>query len=162
MPASTLYRIDALDPGQLDRIRTGGEDDFGNRVVRLAGHEAGAPLRCCLRDSRDGEDITLIAHQPSTVGGPYAEVGPVFIHADRCEGYAATGYPDGFRHRSQLLRGYDADGRQVDNTVTEGPAAEAAIEQLLARPEIAFVHSRNLMAGCYMFRITRITRTGPG
>jgi hypothetical protein len=155
MPASTPFRVEAIEPDQLDRIRARGEDDFGNPVVRLVDHEAGAPLRCCLRDSVDGEDIALIAHQPSKIGGPYAEVGPVFIHADGCAGYAAAGYPEGFRHRRQLLRAYDADGWQVDNTVVEGRAAEAGIEQLLARPDVAFVHSRNLMAGCFMFRIVR-------
>jgi hypothetical protein len=151
------FRIDAIPAAELDRIRANGVDDFGNplapRVVRESG---GTPLRCCLRDADAGERVVLIAYRPSEVGGPYAEVGPVFVHPQRCEGYGANGrYPEGFRHRQQLLRAYDARGRQVENVIVDGVRAEFAITDLLDRRDVAFVHSRNVLAGCYMFAITR-------
>jgi hypothetical protein len=151
------FRVDAIPAVELDRIRAAGVDDFGNplepRVVRQAG---GTPLRCCLREADAGERVVLIAYRPSEVGGPYAEVGPVFVHAEHCDGYAETGrYPQGFRHRQQLLRAYDARGRQVENVIVDGVRAEYAITDLLGRPDVAFVHSRNVLAGCYMFAITR-------
>ena len=96
------------------------------------------------------------ARSPASLVRPYAEVGPVFVHAERCDGYALTGrYPEGFRHRQQLLRAYDARGRQVENVIVDGVRAEFAINDLLHRHDVAFVHSRNVLAGCYMFAITR-------
>lgn len=154
---TTRFRVTALPSADLDRIRGRGVDDFDNSlVVTVNGEEGGAPLRCCLREASVGERVALIAYQPAIVGGAYAEVGPVFIHADPCAGYNdGDAYPAGFRHRRQLFRSYDADGRQVDNSIVDGQDAESAIGDLFARSAVAYVHSRNVLAGCYMFTIAR-------
>jgi hypothetical protein len=151
------FRVGAIAAAELDRIRANGVDDFGNpltpRVVRRSGD---TPLRCCLREADAGERVVLVAYRPSDVGGPYAEVGPVFVHAQPCDGYAPSGrYPEGFRHRQQLLRAYDERGRQVENVIIDGVRAEFAIDDLLNRRDVAFIHSRNVLAGCYMFAISR-------
>lgn len=146
-------RVTPLPADALDRVRTRGADDFGNPLTPVAVVAGETPLRCCLRDATAGEQVVLVAWQPSALPGPYAEVGPVFVHAERCAGPAGAGYPEGFRHRRQLFRAYDAQGRQVDNEVHEGTGAEAALSALLTRPDVAYVHSRNVLAGCYMFRV---------
>ena len=153
----TSFQVTALPREDLDRIRSRGVDDFGNELVVMTQQdEGGRPLRCCLRDGTVGERFALIAWQPADVGGPYAEVGPVFIHADSCDGYPTDNvYPEGFRHRNQLFRAYDRDGWQVDNRLVEGGNAEAAIADLFARPETSYLHSRNALPGCYMFTISR-------
>jgi hypothetical protein len=151
---SAGFRVAAIPADELERIRERGVDDFGNPVEPFEVTTGGAPLRCCLRDAEAGERIALIAYRPADVGGPYAEVGPVFVHAGACAGYADDDrYPEGFRGRNQLLRAYDARGRQVENVVVDGAAAERAITGLLARPDVAFLHSRNVLAGCYMFTV---------
>ena len=149
------FEIRPIPIAHLDRLRTRGQDDFGNPWVVRVDDEGGSPLRCCLRETRPGERIVLIGYQPSAVGGPYAEVGPVFVHAEACGGWSGPGYPAGLRHRQQLLRAYDGDGNQVDNILVESGEQEAGIEKLLSRPEVAFVHARNLMAGCFAFAIER-------
>ena len=149
---TTRFQVSALPSSDLQRIRARGTDDFGNAIVGQADSDAdGVPLRCCLREAAAGERFALIAWQPADVGGPYAEVGPVFIHVDSCPGYSAVDdYPEGFRHRRQLFRAYDAEGRQVNNQIVEGRDAELAIARLFARTDVSFVHSRNVLAGCYM------------
>jgi len=152
--SSTAFRVRAIRRDELEHIRARGLDDFGNRLEPFMVTEGGAPLRCCLRDAQPGERIALIAYRPASVGGPYAEVGPVFVHAEACAGYADVDrYPEGFRGRNQLLRAYDAQGRQVENVVVDGAAAERGIAGLLARPDVAYLHSRNVLAGCYMFAV---------
>ncbi len=114
--------------------------------------------------------MALLARRPSAVPGAYAEVGPVFIHAQPCPGPAGTGYPEGFRHRQQLLRAYDGQGRAVDNGIVDGAAAEGALQALLARPDVIDVHSRNwssrtalTFVGCVRGREQRCTGvTGSG
>jgi hypothetical protein len=159
----TAYRVTAIPARYLDRVRRRAVDDFGNPiVVRRADSDSGTPLRCCLRDAGIGEEYVLIAYQPMRLPTPYAEVGPVFVHAAECGGWSGVGYPPGNVHRPQLLRAYDEAGSQVDNIIVEAVAAEAGIVDLLARPEVAFVHSRNVLAGCFMFAIDRADATaGP-
>jgi hypothetical protein len=154
---SLAFRVVALDPDGLDRIRARGVDDFGNPVVVNVNTEVGGtPLRCCLREAAVGEHVALIAYQPALVGGPYAEVGPIFVHAEHCGGYEMPdAYPEGFRHRRLVLRAYDVEGRQVDNQIVDGSEAEAGITDLLSRAEVAYLHTRNVLAGCYMFTVTR-------
>ena len=151
------FIVYALPPAELDRIRAAGRDDFGHPLRFFVNDDVpGAPLRCCLRDAEIGERVALLAWRPLTEApdSPYAEVGPIFIHADECPGYPeGSGYPAGFRHRSQLLRSYSADGDIVDYEITEGADAEPTIERLLANPAVAVIHSRNVKAGCYMFTI---------
>jgi hypothetical protein len=151
------FRIHALPDSYLERIRARGIDDFAHPVV-ASRERAGAPLRCCLREAAAGEAVALIAYQPSTLGGPYAEIGPIFVHANPCAGYPDTGrYPQAFRHRRQVLRVYDAEGSQIYdlNRIVEGHDAEVTITELLARHQVSYLHSRNVLAGCYMFNITR-------
>ncbi len=155
---STLS-FEALPSEELHRIRSIGFDDFGHAVrVFVNDKEPGTPLRCCLREAREDERVALIAWRPlhDAPDSVYAEVGPVFIHADDCPGYQDGGrYPEGFRHRQQVLRSYTAAGDLLDTTITDGPAAETDILRLLSAPAAAVVHSRNVQAGCYMFAIRR-------
>jgi hypothetical protein len=156
--AGLRFAIEALPAADLDDIRRAARDRHGNplvcRVVSAA--DAGSPLRCCLREAAAGERIVLIAHSPRGGTGEYREVGPVFIHADKCAGYATPGrYPDGFRHRPQVFRAYDSHGRICDAVLVDGIDAERVIGELLARPDVAVVQSRNVLYGCYMFLISR-------
>lgn len=151
------FRVHAIPAEQLRAVRARGRDDLGN-ALRPVPAGGGEPLRCCLRDAAPAEPIALIGHRPSPLGGPYAETGPVFVHAEECPGYPEpAAYPAGFRTRRQIFRSYGVDGRIVDAEVVAGAVAEAAIERLLARPEVARIDSRNVAHGCYMFRVERAT-----
>lgn len=157
----TTFTISAIAADDLDRIRAQGVDDFGNALtVQTVADDGGVPLRCCLREGRPGEHVALIAHRPFTTTGPYAEVGPVFVHADPCDGWSGAGYPAGFQHRSQLLRAYDAAGRQVANVIAPPGGSEPVIDDLLSRADVDVVHSRNVLAGCWMFSARRSIAPG--
>ena len=151
------FKVSALPPAVLDRIRARGIDDVGNPlVISVNQEEGGTPLRCCLREAAVGEEVALLAWCPAPMPGAYAETGPIFVHAGSCAGWSETGYPEGFRHRRQLLRAYNQAGQAVNNRLIDGADGEAALQDLLATPDVAYVHSRNPMAGCYMFTVSAI------
>jgi hypothetical protein len=151
---STLV-FEPIPAAELDRIRAAGADEAGNRLTPQADPEGGNPLRCCLREARPGEQVLLIAYTPSGTAGAYAERGPVFIHADPCGGYATPDrYPPGLSHRQQVVRAYDRDGQIADGILAEdGEHAVAIIQRMLARPDVALVHLRNVGYGCYNFAV---------
>ena len=163
----SAFRVTPIPADVLDRIRAAGHDDFGNPLVPAADEDGGSPLRCCLRRSAPGDRLCVISYRPFTRPGPYAESGPVFIHADRCAGYGDTGaYPAGYRDwPTMVFRPYRYDGVIAYDAIQMGDAetAEALIADIFADPTIEFIHTRNVYAGCYMFRISRpVTATGAG
>ncbi|WBQ06709.1 DUF1203 domain-containing protein [Kribbella sp. CA-293567] len=139
---------------ELDRIRCNGHDDFGNPLTaRTSG--AGAPLRCCLRLTREGEQIALVSHRPSALGGPYAEVGPVFVHLDPCPGPAESSFPTEFTDRHAVLRPYDGTGQMLDGVLVEPGRSESELTRLFDDPAVELVHVRNVIAGCWNFSVRR-------
>lgn len=150
------FRIHALPTEVLESVRATGLDAGGNRVERVTAR-GGEPLRCCLRNAVPGEDLLLFGYEPPLPPSPYREVGAVFAHAEPCAGPDdVAGYPPDWRGRPQVLRAYDDRGWiHGATTVHDGHDPEKAIAVLLAEPDVAQIHSRNVAWGCYMFTITR-------
>ena len=152
---TATFRISAIPPQTLDRIRVAGQDDFGNPLEVIVDEQGGSPLRCCLRPATPGDHLLLIAYRPFSRPGPYAEAGPVFIHAERCAGYAEPSqYPAGYRDWKPLIfRPYHYGGRMAYPAIAmvDGLQAEQIIEKIFADPTIEVIHARNVYAGCYMF-----------
>ena len=155
--AAGMLIFEPIPAATLQQIRAAGVDEADNGLTAQVDHQGGNPLRCCMRESAPCERVLLIAFTPPGTRGPYAERGPVFIHAEPCGGYLTTDrYPPGLRHRQQVVRAYDRDGRIADGVlVTDGQHAMNVIGELLARPDVALVHLRNVGYGCYNFAVRR-------
>jgi uncharacterized protein DUF1203 len=152
---STAFRIHALAPELLERVRATGLDASGNPVARVTA-QGTEPLRCCLRNARPGEALILFGHEPPIGASPYREVGAVFACAEPCPGFAdPSSYPAAWHGKPQVVRSYDQRGWIHEALVHDGQDPEAAIARLLADPEAVQVHSRNVAYGCFMFRVTR-------
>lgn len=169
-PTSIAFRVHAIPPRTLAENRRAGRDQFGNELTPIVDAEGGSPLRCCLRRSTPGEAMYLIAYRPFAQNGPYAEVGPVFVHASECAGYSGTlAYPAGYRDwPTMVFRPYrhhaelNCDAIAYDAIqMGEGPTAEKLISSIFADPTIEFIHTRNVYAGCFMFSITRADAPAP-
>jgi len=89
-----------------------------------------------------GERIAVIAHSPFPWTGPYAEVGPVFVHAEECGGYAGGDrWPAAYRHRPQVLRAYGS-GHSIRSARVAGPAeVDTALDELVGDDEVECVHA---------------------
>jgi hypothetical protein len=148
---TTGVRIAGLPAEVLDIVRSGGMDASGNPPVRVVA-EGGEPVRCCLRDAREGEELVLFGYAPRLPASPYRETGAVFAHARTCPAPPAPGYPREWLGRPQVLRAYDARGWIHPATRThDGTDPEGALAQVLAEPGVVQVHSRNVAYGCWMF-----------
>ncbi|MFI5697583.1 DUF1203 domain-containing protein [Kribbella sp. NPDC051586] len=151
---NTELRYEGVPAAELHRIRCNNHDDFGNAVVsRTSG--GGEPLRCCLTIAGAGEPIALVAHRPMTAGGPYAEVGPVFVHVTDCPSPAADSFPFDYRDRRAVLRPYDVAGQMLDGTVAEPGTSETELKRLFEDPAVDTVQVRNVVAGCWNFTVRR-------
>jgi hypothetical protein len=160
--ATKVLNYLAIPAGELEPIRMARRDEAGNVLDIQVHAEGGAPLRCCLREARTGERLLLIAYTPPGTAGAYAERGPVFIHAEHCDGYPTPHqYPPGLIGRPQVVRAYDRQGRIADGVlVADGHRAQGVIAELLGRPEVALVHLRNVGYGCYNFSVGAVRANG--
>ena len=112
----------------------------------------------CLRISKEPEEFLLISYQPLPDRNPYAEIGPIFIHARDCEPYATLDeFPQDFLQRQLVLRAYDRDGRIADAVVAEPGDGSNAAARFLSDDRIAEVHVRHTSYTCYDFKIVRHT-----
>ncbi|MGW6454896.1 DUF1203 domain-containing protein [Streptomyces sp. NPDC055078] len=180
---ATKYPVRPIETAALDRLRV--TDDAGNPCAPYTDPKGGAPLRCCLRTSRAGESIALVSYAPlrrwaaerGAHPGAYDEQGPVFIHAEPCEGpRPGAGYPFARTGAQRTLRRYDTEGRitggrlltipeavgaavpeAVGAAVPEavGEAFDAALDEAFADPAVALVHIRALEQGCFHFEVRR-------
>lgn len=162
----TAYEALPIAADALKELRA--TDDAGRPCVPYTAGEGGDPLRCCLRASRPGERIALVSYAPLrrwaaetwARPGAYDEQGPVFVHAEECEGPAPSrdGYPFSRAGALRTVRRYDADGRIVGGRLLEIPVEEErgfdeALAEAFADPDVALVHVRAVEYGCYHFEV---------
>lgn len=85
-------------------------------------------------------------------------MGPVYIHAARCGGYAQTGrLPGQLAAGPCVLRTYRADGTmnyEHNTAVTDEAELTPVIERLLSQPGVATVHVRTLAPQCFLYSVT--------
>jgi hypothetical protein len=154
--ATSTFLVRALSADVLDGVRATGADVSGHRVEHLTA-AGGEPLRCCLRNAEPGERAILFGYEPPIPASPYREIGAVFAHAQPCAGPARVDvYPADWRGKPQVLRAYDRSGWIHSTTqVHDGLDPEAVITAMLAHPDVAQLHSRNVAYGCFMFSVER-------
>src|SRR3954452_23432910 len=124
----------AIAPTRLDVVRRNRTDGHGNPFRPYPASGEGEPLRCCLRMARAGESIALISFAPFDHPSVWTEVGPVYVHAERCGGHTA-GLADELRTGPRLLRTYRDDDTMnfAHNTLTgEAKDLQPELDRLLA------------------------------
>jgi hypothetical protein len=140
----------------LDRVRQQGLDDLGQPVRRLIA-EGGEPCRDVLRRARPGEELILASFSPFTQAGPYREYGPVFVLASSSdEEVARDAFPTGgYFNKQFVLRAYSEDERILDAAMTTPADAGETLAAFFGREDVAFVHARFPLYGCFAMRVER-------
>lgn len=149
------FRIVPLPTKIAEAARKAAEGGAPDHAVVVADSPRGYPCRHCLRWAQPGERMVLFPFAAIPPGRPYSETGPIFVHAEPCERYSATGeYPAAFRE-GRVVRAYNAQHDMVAAEVANGTAPEALIERFLQQPETAFIHVRSVSRGCFTMEIER-------
>lgn len=155
----TAIRFLALPTDVARAYQAGAPDAHGHQPERKVSDGDGLPCRHCLEDIEAGAEYLILAHRPFGALQPYAETGPIFLHARACERHPEVAEtPALFLKRAQILvRGYGADERIVYGTGAVVPTAETAATaaRILDRPDVAFVHLRSATNNCYQCRVER-------
>ena len=115
-----------------------------------------APCRHCLKTFIAGKDRRILFTYDRFAGvESLPQPGPVYIHADACERYEGTEFPEELRNSPRTLEAY-AQGRKLVGAeyIADGKY-EDAIEKLFANPEAAYIQVNSTTAGCFTFRIDR-------
>lgn len=154
---TSAIRFLPMPSAEAAAYRDGAPDAYGLVPERRVS-PGGYPCRHCLGEIAAGEAYLTLAYRPFPALQPYAETGPIFLHAEACPQYEATevlppmlGSPD------YIVRGYGHDDRIVYGSggVVATEAIMARAEVLLGNPDIAYVHVRSARNNCYQCRIER-------
>ncbi len=138
--------------------QAGGADANGQTPERVIATAGANPCRHCLTLIPEGAPMLILAHRPFPAPQPYAEVGPIFLCADRCEAPKDdTATPEVLASPDYILRGYSADHRIVYGSgavVATGQLRDEAVRRF-ADPRIAYCHVRSARNNCFQVRIDR-------
>lgn len=149
----------ALPSGPVRALQAGELDANGQAPEICLSDGSGNPCRHCLREIPAGERMLVLAYRPFPSIQPYAEIGPIFLCADKCERRPdSADLPDMFNGWERiLLRGYGANDRILYGTgqVVEVKDIVNVATKLFDRQETAYVHMRSASNNCYHCRIEK-------
>ncbi|MDG4875078.1 DUF1203 domain-containing protein [Mesorhizobium sp. WSM4935] len=148
----------ALPTEAVRALQRGGPDAYGRIPEHRISDGDGVPYRHCLKNVAAGEGYLIVAYRPFPELQPYAETGPIFLHAEECE-RAADGevLPQMLESSDYIVRGYGKDDRIVYGSGAVTPTGDIATraQTLFGRDDIAYIHVRSARNNCYQCRIER-------
>lgn len=150
--------FNAIATDHARHIQTGGKDANGQMAERRLSSGSGTPCRHCLQYIKAGEAYLIAAYRPFQTIQPYAETGPIFLHAALCQrAEPDDDLPAILDGPDFILRGYDGDERIVSGTgaVIARSGIKKRAEALLLRDDIVFVDIRSARNNCFLCRVQR-------
>lgn len=151
-------RFLALETQLVRALQEGAPDANGQVPERHVSPGSGIPCRHCLAPVAAGEPYLILAHRPFPAPQPYAEVGPIFLHARPCaRAEPGAEVPPMLASPRYLVRGYGGDHRIVygSGRIVDTPDIPAAARAMLEDGRIVYVHVRSASNNCYQCRIER-------
>ena len=123
--------------------------------------QGSGPCRHCLCPIQPHEEMLVLGYCPFPSLQPYAETGPIFLHARECDPYTEVSVlPAMYGSASDALmivRGYGYNNR-IEYSATAVVAVnqlEKSCRELLANEDVAYLHIRDASTNCYQFRVER-------
>ncbi|HSW05958.1 DUF1203 domain-containing protein [Aquabacterium sp.] len=151
------FVVRGIDSESVNAIRHGADDANGQPAVRTTARGGANPCRHCLGLIAEGDQMLVLGHRPFDRLQPYAEVGPIFLHAQACQRYESDRLPAWFAHlQPAIIRGYGHDDwiRYETGKVVPGAELAGQCEDILSQPDVAYVHIRSKY-NCFQCRVDR-------
>jgi hypothetical protein len=150
-------RYTGLDAGLFRDLFDLNDTELAARgMVRVtADTKPGFPCRVSLEDAAPGETLLLLHFEHQPVDSPYRSSGPIFVREKAATPYDGESLPPVFPGRVLSVRAYDAKGDMVKAELTDGAEAEALLQAMLGRADVAYLHVHNAKRGCYAARVDR-------
>ena len=140
-------------------LQGGAADAHGQVPEQQVSDGDGVPCRHCLQDVAAGEPYIVLAYRPFPELQPYAELGPIFLHAKPCvRAEDSTSAPAMLRKRkAHLIKGYGMNNRIVYGTgkIVASDDLDKEAAAIFERDDVAYVHVRSSVNNCYTCRIER-------
>jgi hypothetical protein len=150
-------RIRGIPSQEVEQIRRGEPDANGQKALRRIAEGGANPCRHCLGLIAEGEPMLVLSYRPFETPQPYAETGPIFLHAEHCPHYDAGQLPAWFAHMNPaIIRGYDESHwiRYDTAAVIPGTELTAQCERLLQDAAVSYVHVRSRF-NCFQCQVER-------
>jgi hypothetical protein len=152
------FLVSAL-PAEPFRALFGLSDEaLGERGVirRRVDAKPGFPCRVSLQDAEPGETVLLLNYEHQPAPTPFRARHAIYVRENGPQADLAQGeVPLLFRHRVMSLRAFSEDGMLVAAEVAPGSELEPAVDRLLAKPGVGYLHAHYAAMGCYAARIDR-------
>lgn len=151
-------RFVALETADVRRLQAGGTDINGHMPERATHATSTVPCRHCLGQVAKGDPFLILAYRPFPEAQPYAEQGPIFLHADACErGGNDDEIPAMFGSPEYIMRGYNDRDRIVygSGRIVATARMTDVAREMFADPQIKYIHVRSATNNCYHCRIER-------
>ena len=155
-PIHSLKYI-SLPTDQVRGFQRGTVDSNGLMPERVS--QGGGPCRHCLCPIHPHEEMLILGYCPFPSLQPYAETGPIFLHAKECKPYTDINVlpvmfsdsPDAL----MIVRGYNYNDRieYGATAVISVNRLEKNCRDLLINEDVAYLHIRSALTNCYQFRV---------
>lgn len=149
--------VQGIPSEEARQFQSGGLDANAQPPVRRVAQGLMNPCRHCLQLIADGDEKLILSYRPFAEIQPYAEVGPIFLHAGACTHYESDRLPDWFAYMEPaVIRGYGRDDwiKYETGAVVSGKDLTARCHKILADPDVAYVHIRSKF-NCFQCHVTR-------
>jgi hypothetical protein len=151
---NNTFRVVALPTSTAEEARRKAASGASDHKTSVVASEYTAPCRHCLTWAKAGERVILFPYQSIPSDRPYAESGPIFVHADACPRYSLPNeFPRELR-RGRSVRAYNQQ-HEIVAAELANDAPEEAAARLLQSDAIQFLHVRSASHGCYTFKVER-------
>ena len=153
----TALRFVSMPTAAARAFQAGAADANGQPPERHVADEDGLPCRHCQRPIATGEPYLILAYRPFPAAQPYAELGPIFLHAEPCERHprferAAGDVPRLEERPRPRLRRRRPIVYGTGEVVSPTDVASAA-ERIFMRGDVRYVHMRSSTNNCFQLRI---------
>lgn len=115
------------------------------------------PCRHCLREFKVGVDRRILfTYDPFAQLETLPLPGPIFVHSLPCERYREDGgFPSELRSHALTLNAYARGRKLLAQKYVSERDIDRTMDELLAQPDVSYIHLRDTEAGCYDFRVDR-------